>query len=131
MLHLYTRTCHVTSWVGWGGDVNVRCTCTHAHATSRLGLGGVGMLTYVALVHTHMPRHVLGWVGWGGDVNVRCTCTHAHATSRLGLGRVGAVSFCWHHTYKMFCILLHFFLLHDQSAVILTVRLMLSCEQLH
>ena len=40
------------------------------------------MLTYVALVHTHMPRHVLGWVGWGGDVNVRCT-------SRLGLGGVG------------------------------------------
>ena len=79
---------HVLGWVGWGGDVNVRCTCTHAHATSRLGLGGVG---------------------WGGDVNVRCTCTHAHATSRLGLGRVGAVSFCWHHTYKMFCILLHFF----------------------
>ena len=68
MLHLYTRTCHVTSWVGWGG---------------------VGMLTYVALVHTHMPRHVLVWVGWGGDVNVRCTCTHAHATSRLGLGGVG------------------------------------------
>ena len=47
------------------------------------------MLTYVALVHTHMPRHVLGWVGWGGDVNVRCACTHAHATSRLGLGGVG------------------------------------------
>ena len=33
---------HVLGWVGWGGDVNVRCTCTHAHATSRLGLGGVG-----------------------------------------------------------------------------------------
>ena len=48
---------HVLGWVGWGGDVNVGCTCTHAHGTSRLGLGGVG---------------------WGGDVNVRCTCTHAH-----------------------------------------------------
>ena len=59
---------HVLGWVGWGGDVNVGCTCTHAHGTSRLGLGGVG---------------------WGGDVNVRCTCTHAHGTSRLGLGGVG------------------------------------------
>ena len=68
---------HVLGWVGWGGDVNVRCTCTHAHATSRLGLGGVGMLTYVALVHTHMPRHVLGWEGWvrfpsAGIILIRC-----------------------------------------------------------
>ena len=75
---------HVLGWVGWGGDVNVPCTCTHAHGTSRLGLGGVGMLTYVALARTLMARHVLGWVGW-----VR-------------------FSFCWHHPYKMLCILLHF-----------------------
>ena len=57
---------HGLGWVGWGGDVNVRCTCTNATS-----------------------RHGLGWVGWGGDVNVRCTCTHAHGTSRLGLGGVG------------------------------------------
>ena len=58
---------HVLGWVGWGGDVNVRCTCTHAHVTSWVGWGGVGMLTYVALVHTHMPRLGLGGVhmGWG------------------------------------------------------------------
>ena len=35
------------------------------------------MLTYVALVHTHMPRHVLGWEGWvrfpsAGIILIRC-----------------------------------------------------------
>ena len=91
---------------------------THAHATSLLGLGGVGwgMLTFVRtcdtracyvtswvgwggvgdvdvrenLRHMRMLRHFLGWVGWGGG----CwrswePATHAHATSLLGLGAVG------------------------------------------
>ena len=34
---------HVLGWVGWGGRLTCMWTCdTHAHATSRLGLGGVG-----------------------------------------------------------------------------------------
>ena len=39
-----TRACYVTSWVGWGGGGCSRSCelATHAHATSRLGLGGVG-----------------------------------------------------------------------------------------
>ena len=38
------------------------------HATSRLGLGGVGgdVNVRVNLRHTCMLRHVLGWVGSGG-----------------------------------------------------------------
>ena len=58
------------SWVGWGGDVDVREN----------------------LRHIRMLRNFLGWVGWGGG----CwrsweLATHAHATSLLGLGGVGDV----------------------------------------
>ena len=52
--------------VGWGGDDNVPCTCTHGRcyatscslhlanlvdATQVLGWGGVGMITFLALAH--------------------------------------------------------------------------------
>ena len=88
--------------VGWGGDGNVPCTCTHGrcYATScSLHLhtwsvlrkswdwGGVGMITFFELAHVVGATQVMGWggvgVGWGGDGNVPCTCTHGrcYATS--------------------------------------------------
>ena len=45
-------------WVGWGGDDNVPCTCTHLDATQLLfslhtsrcyATLGVGMITFLAL----------------------------------------------------------------------------------
>ena len=65
----------VMGCVGWGGDVNVRLTCTH---------GGC----YVFCPWTHARCYtsdgVCG-VGWGGDVNVRLTCRHGgcYATAFL------------------------------------------------
>ena len=69
----------VGSGVGWGGDDNVLCTCTHGwcYATS-------------CFLHLHtwsVLRNTMGWggvgVGWGGDDNILCTCTHGwcYATS--------------------------------------------------
>ena len=55
LAHMWHAT-QVMGWwggVGWGGDVNVPCTCTHVTCYASDGL-----------------------VGWGGDVNVPCTCTH-------------------------------------------------------
>ena len=52
---------------------------THAHATSLLGLGGVGwgMLTFVRTCDT-CACYVTSWVGWGGvgDVDVRENLRH-------------------------------------------------------
>ena len=58
----------------------------HAHATSRLGLGGVGCVNvHVNLRHMHMLRHVLGCGGWGVLTFmlacVTCTC---YVTSWVG-----------------------------------------------
>ena len=109
-------------WVVWGGCSRSCELAIHAHATSRLGLGGVGgMFTFmwtcdtracyvtswvgwgggdvhvhVNLRHTRMLRHVLGWVVWGGCSRSCELATHAHATSRLGLGGVGGMfTFMW------------------------------------
>ena len=63
---------HFLGWVGWGGG----CwrsweLATHAHATSLLGLGGVGcgMLTFVRTCDTR-ACYVTSWVAWGGVGNV-------------------------------------------------------------
>ena len=79
--------------VGWGGDDNVLCTCTHGwcYATSCflhlhtwpvlrniMGWGGVGMTTFLALAHmVGATQH-----------QVSCTCTHGrcYATSWGGVG---------------------------------------------
>ena len=41
--------------MGWGGNDNVPCTCTHVrcYASDVMGLGGggVGMITFLALAH--------------------------------------------------------------------------------
>ena len=64
--------------VGWVGDDDVLCTCTHVtcYATAGVvGWGGLGMMTFFALAH--MLRNCWGGgVGWGGDDDVLCTCTH-------------------------------------------------------
>ena len=48
-------TCtHVTCGVGWVGDDDVLCTCTHVtcYATAGVvGWGGLGMMTFFALAH--------------------------------------------------------------------------------
>ena len=56
--------------VGWGGDVNVSCTCTHNWCYA-IGCF-LHLHTYLMLRH----RMCLVGLGWGGDVNVPCTCTH-------------------------------------------------------
>ena len=84
MLTCVTCTCYVTSWVGWDGVCQrsrlglggvCQRTCklaSHAHATSRLGLGGVGCVNvHVNLRHMHMLRHV--WVSpcWHHNCRIR------------------------------------------------------------
>ena len=108
LAHMVGATQH--HGVGWGGDDNVLCTCTHGwcYATScflhlhtwsvlrnTMGWGGVGMITFFALAHmvgatqhhvsctcTHGRCYATPWVGCGDD-NVLCTCTHGwcYATS--------------------------------------------------
>ena len=62
----------VMGW-DWGGDDNVPCTCTHGrcYASHGIGVGWVGMITFLALAHMVGATQVmgLGW-GWGGDDNV-------------------------------------------------------------
>ena len=51
--------------VGWGGDDDVLCTCTHVTCYATAG--------------------VVGWggVGWVGDDDVLCTCTHVTCYARV------------------------------------------------
>ena len=56
--------------MGWGGDDDVPCTCTHACCYAK-----------ECFLHLHtclMLRHrmFLVGLGWGGDDDVLCTCTH-------------------------------------------------------
>ena len=61
-----TRACYVTSWLGWGGG----CwrsweLATHAHATSLLGLVGVGDVEVLEnLRHTRAASEFGNGVGW-------------------------------------------------------------------
>ena len=78
--------------VGWGGDGNVPCTCTHGryYATS-------------CSLHLHTWSVLRkSWdggvgVGWGGDDNVPCTCTHGRCYASHGIGvgwgGVGMITF--------------------------------------
>ena len=63
--------CHVTDGLGlgWGGDDNVPCTCTHVRCYA-IGCFFLHLHTYLML------RHRMFLVGWGGDDDVPCTCTH-------------------------------------------------------
>ena len=81
--------------VGWGGDDNILCTCTHCwcYATSCfLHLHTWSVLRnimFLALAHMvgATQHHGVGWgwggVGWGGDDNILCISTHGwcYATS--------------------------------------------------
>ena len=60
-------------WVGWVGDDDVLCTCAHVtcYATGGVvGWGGLGMMTFFALVHMWRATQLMGW--WGGVG----TCIH-------------------------------------------------------
>ena len=62
--------------LGWGGDDDVPCTCTHGrcYASHGVGWGGVGMMTFLALAHMCDATQLIGWGGGGDDVP--CTCIH-------------------------------------------------------
>ena len=106
------------SWwggVGWVGDDDVLCTCTHVtcYATAGVvGWGGLGMMTFFALAHMWHATQLLGWwggvgwgwwrslhwhtcdmlrncwgggVGWVGDDDVLCTGTHVTCYATAGV----------------------------------------------
>ena len=73
-----TSACYVTSWVGWGGDVDVREN----------------------LQHIRMLRNFLGWVGWGGDVDVRENLQHI----RMLRNFLGWRHEACNHSKGIFCI---------------------------
>ena len=93
LAHMVGATQH--HGVGWGGDDNVLCTCTHGwcYATScslhlhtwsvlrnTMGWGGVGMITFFALAH----------MAGATQHHVPCTCTHGrcYATPWGGVGMI-------------------------------------------
>ena len=109
--------------VGWGGDDDVPCTCTHvwcyAHGMFLSGWGGVGWGWWRTLhLHTCLmlrTRDVslgVGWggVGWGGDDDVPCTCTHvwcyAHGMFLSGWGGVGWGWGWWRTLHLHTCLML-------------------------
>ena len=94
--------------MGWGGDDNVPCTCTHGrcyatscflHLHTWLVLRNIMFLAlahmvgatqhHVSCTCTHGRCYATSWggvgLGWGGDDNVPCTCAHGrcYATSCL------------------------------------------------
>ena len=100
LAHMVGATQH--HGMGWGGDDNIPCTCTHGRCYAShgigvgLGWGGVGVVTFLALAHMVGATQVMGWVGvgWGGDGNVPCTCTHGRCYASHGMGR-GGVGWGW------------------------------------
>ena len=97
--------CYASSGVGWGGDDNVPCTCTHGRCYANIMFSCTCThgwcyatscflhlhtwlvlcnIMFLALAHMvgATQHHGVG-VGWGGDDNVPCTCTHGrcYATS--------------------------------------------------
>ena len=108
LAHMVGATQHHGVGVGWGGDDNVPCTCTHGrcyatscflHLHTWLVLRNIMFLALAHMVGatqhhvfctcTHGRCYATSWggvgVGWGGDDNVPCTCTHGrcYATSCL------------------------------------------------
>ena len=111
--------------VGWVGDDDVLCTCTHVtcYATAGVvGWGGLGMMTFFALAHMWHATQLLGWwggvgwgwwrslhlhtcdmlrncwgggVGWVGDDDVLCICTHATCYATAGVVGWGPAWFHW------------------------------------
>ena len=51
------------------------------------GVGGGGMITFLALAHMFDATQLV-WGGWGGDDNIPCTCTHVGCYA-TGLGWLG------------------------------------------
>ena len=55
-----------TQVMGWVGDDDVPCACTHGRCYASHGSGWAG--------------------GWGGDDDVPCTCTHGRCYASHGVG---------------------------------------------
>ena len=113
--HTWSVLRNIMGWggvgVGWGGDDNVPCTCTHGrcYATSYVSCTcthgwcfatscflhlhtWLVLRNIICFLHLHtwsVLGNIMGWggvgVGWGGDDNVPCTCKHGqcYATSCL------------------------------------------------
>ena len=65
--------------MGWGGDDDVPCTCTHVRCYAT---DGVGMMRSLHLHTCEMLRN-----SWGGDDDeVHCTCTHVRCYATDGAG---------------------------------------------
>ena len=135
-LHLHTCDMLRNCWgggVGWVGDDDVLCTCTHVtcYATAGVvGWGGLGMMTFFALVHMWHATQLLGrwggvgwgwwrslhlhtcdmlrncWggrVGWVGDDDVLCTCTHVACYATAGVVGWGGVGWGWWRCFNGCC----------------------------
>ena len=87
-INLMVTTCWVyrgglpgilTFGVGWGGDDNVPCNCTHLGATQLLflALAHISMLRNWCFLHLHTSRCYA--------TDVSCTCTHLDATQLMFL----------------------------------------------
>ena len=72
--------------VGWVGDDNVPCTCTHAWCYA------TGCFSRTC---THVGCYASDGVGWGGDDHVPCTCTHAWCYATGCFSRTGTHVRCY------------------------------------
>ena len=86
----------VKAGLGWGGDDDVPCTCTHGRCYASHGVG-CGVCTC-----THGRCYASHGVGWGGHDNVPCTCRHGRCYATDGVvGGVGMMMFLHLHTRVM------------------------------
>ena len=75
----FARNFNIWGGVGWGGDDNVPCNCTHLGATQLLflALAHISMLRNWCFLHLHTSRCYA--------TDVSCTCTHLDATQLMFL----------------------------------------------
>ena len=77
--------CYASHGVGWGGDDDVPCTCTHGRCYASHGVGWGGH-DDVPCTCTHGRCYASHGVGWGGHDDVPCTCTHGRCYASHGVG---------------------------------------------
>ena len=78
-IYIYTRDCIRSNGVGWGGvgwcgDDDVPCTCTHLWCYGDHGGVGIGWWRSLDMwLHIFDATEVMA-MGWGWDDDVPCTC---------------------------------------------------------